>query len=206
MLPANAPSYATKPTTPPKQATIDDYTTRVTLSVDPLRPSYVTIEGTWGDLETYGPAPSILELKTHAGKRWSGHTLTKSTGFALAEGTERLELTVTLGVPGMELTLKVFQDQPKRAPALPPPVPPVIPAAVRAVRPVATPPVPAVSATSSPSLPLSRDPLTPATINTARLLHRPRRARGGRGRGKPSNYVSLHQSPVTAAAAAAAAR
>ena len=150
MIPANAPTYVTTPTTPPKRATIDAYTSRVMLGVEPGMPAYVTLDGTWGDPE-YGPGGTTVELRTIAGKRRADFTLTKDAAFPLPVGTDHVELKVVDATPGMELTLKVYEEPPRSTvrhadrpagdtqPAIVPIIPVPAPPPVRAVEPTISP-------------------------------------------------------------------
>lgn len=180
------PHYVTNPTSAPARATLDSETKRIVLPLDAVRAAFLVIEGIWGDDE-YGPGACRLELKSyskvpagHPGARWGAYTLTKNAAFALPEATDRIELEVVDSVPGLALTLAIYQEPAKRAPATSsaPPVP-VIPAA-RAVRPT-TPAPPSVE--HNATTPASQPP-----------FRRPRGQRGGRNR---RTYASRSYSSVT---------
>jgi len=87
----------------------DTNTDRVIVPVAPERAGKVSLKGSWGDLETYGPGSVVIELKTIAGATWASHRLTADVTFKMPPRTERVEAVVTTRTPGMALELVIEQ-------------------------------------------------------------------------------------------------
>lgn len=103
-------------TRPAVRATLDANTDRIILPVDARRAGTVSLSGTWGDTEEYGPGCVVVELKTVAGTLWASHRITGDTSFRLPPRTERVEALVTSRAPGMSLELTVTQSAELAAP------------------------------------------------------------------------------------------
>ena len=101
---------------PAIRATLDALTDRIILPVDARRAGTVSLSGTWGDIEEYGPGCVVIELKTVAGTLWASHRITADTSFTLSPRTERVEAQVTSRAPGMSLELTIAQSAELAAP------------------------------------------------------------------------------------------
>lgn len=97
-------------TLPAVRASLDDNTDRIILPVDANRGGSVSLKGTWGDIENYGPGSVVVELKTVARALWTSHRLTADTTFNLPPRTERIEAVVTSRAPGLDLELTIAQS------------------------------------------------------------------------------------------------
>ena len=95
---------------PTVRAPLDPNTDRIILPVDARRAGEVSLSGTWGDIENYGPGCVVVELKTVAGTLWASHRITADTTFKLPPRTERVEALVTSRAPGMSLELTIAQS------------------------------------------------------------------------------------------------
>lgn len=97
-------------TLPAVRASLDSFTDRIILPIDPDRAGTVSLTGTWGDIAEYGPGSVVVELKTVAKSLWTSHRLTADTTFSLPPRTERIEAVVTSRTPGMSLELTITQS------------------------------------------------------------------------------------------------